>query len=93
MVYRGHVANGTIQLDTDAVLPEGTEVEVAVLSETDSNSNNVEGDGLRVAQEPDALNWDDLIPVPPDRPGGRLPVRLVMAGRDKPLPADDPWAE
>lgn len=30
MVYRGHVRNGRIELEEDAQLPEGAEVEVAV---------------------------------------------------------------
>ena len=33
MVYHGHVANGAIQLDPDVILPEGAEVQVAVLGQ------------------------------------------------------------
>jgi hypothetical protein len=33
MVYRGHVRNGRIELDKDVRLPEGAQVEVAVVSE------------------------------------------------------------
>src|SRR3990167_5973479 len=43
--------------------------------------------------EPDVLDWDNLIPVPPPRPGGHVRVRLKKAGRDHPLPAEDPWAK
>jgi len=44
-------------------------------------------------QDQDVLNWDNLIPVAPDRPCGRIQVRLKKARRDKPAPADDPWAK
>ena len=43
--------------------------------------------------EDEAIEWEDLIPEPPARPSGRIPVRLTKAGRDKPLPAENPWAE
>jgi hypothetical protein len=42
MVYRGHVENGTIRLDTEVVLPEGAEVQVAVLSQGDSAAEETE---------------------------------------------------
>lgn len=51
------------------------------------------GTGLTAESTPDVLNWDNLIPIPPHRPGGRLRAHLKMAGRDQPLPADDPWAK
>lgn len=41
----------------------------------------------------DVLDWEDLIPVAPARPGGKIQVRLKRRGRDRPLPAEDPWAE
>lgn len=44
-------------------------------------------------QDQDVLNWDNLIPVAPDRPSGRIQVRLKKARKDKPAPADDPWAK
>jgi hypothetical protein len=44
-------------------------------------------------REPNVLDWDNLIPVPPPRPGGRVKVRLKKVGRGKPLPAEDPWAK
>ena len=43
--------------------------------------------------EDEAIEWEDLIPEAPARPSGRIPVRLRKAGRDKPLPAENPWAE
>jgi hypothetical protein len=71
--------------------PSEAEVVVAALRRyRDSDACST---GELVDHEPDVLNWDDLIPVPPDRPGGPLPVRFAMAGRDKPLPADDPWVK
>jgi hypothetical protein len=39
------------------------------------------------------LNDEVLIDVAPDRPGGKIRVRFVHAGRSIPIPADDPWAE
>jgi hypothetical protein len=47
----------------------------------------------RGGEEADVLDWDDLIPVAPPRPRGRLRVHLKKAGTDEPLPADDPWAK
>ena len=44
-------------------------------------------------EDEDVLNWDDLIPVAPARPSGRIRVRVKKARRDKPAPAEDPWAE
>ena len=44
-------------------------------------------------QDEDVLNGDDLIPVAPARPGGRIRVRVKKAQRDKPAPAEDPWAK
>jgi len=44
-------------------------------------------------QEPDVLNDDVLIEVPPDRPCGTIRVKLAYEGRSIPIPADDPWAE
>lgn len=41
----------------------------------------------------EVLNWDNLIPVPPNRPGGRVRVKLKKLGRDTPFPAEDPWAK
>ena len=43
-------------------------------------------------EEDDVLNWDNLIPVAPARPSGRIKVRLKNLGRDRPQPAEDPWA-
>ena len=40
----------------------------------------------------DVLSWDNLIPVAPPRPGGRIRVRLRKVQRDHPPPAEDPWA-
>jgi hypothetical protein len=45
------------------------------------------------AARDDVLDWDNLIPVPPVRPGGRIQIRLKKARRDLPLPAEDPWAK
>jgi len=42
---------------------------------------------------PDVLDWENLIAVAPVRPTGRIQVRLRKAGRDQPLPAEDPWAK
>jgi hypothetical protein len=41
----------------------------------------------------EVLESADLIPIPPERPSGKISVRLRKAGRDKPLPAENPWAE
>ena len=43
-------------------------------------------------EEDDVLNWDNLIPVAPPRPSGHIKVRLKNLGRDRPQPAEDPWA-
>ncbi len=43
-------------------------------------------------EEDDVLNWDNLIPVAPARPSGRIKVRLKNCGRNRPQPAEDPWA-
>ena len=43
-------------------------------------------------EEDDVLNWDNLIPVAPVRPSGRVEVRLKNLGRDRPQPAEEPWA-
>ncbi len=45
------------------------------------------------AVTPDVLDWDNLIPAAPARPGGRIQVRLKRTRRDQPLPAEDPWAK
>ena len=45
------------------------------------------------AGQHDVLDWDNLIPVAPARPTGRIRVRLKKARRDEPLPAEDPWAK
>lgn len=42
-------------------------------------------------EEDDVLDWDNLIPVAPVRPSGRIKVRLKNLGRDRPQPAEDPW--
>ncbi len=69
---------------------EAAVVVAAIRSYRDSDANESE---KPVQDDPDVLNWDDLIPVAPDQPGRRVPVRLTMLGPDKPLPADDPWAK
>jgi len=46
-----------------------------------------------VPDDQELLNWDDLIPTAPPRRGGRIQVLLKKARRDKPLPAEDPWAK
>ncbi len=43
-------------------------------------------------EEEDVLDWDNLIPVAPVRPSGRIKVRLKNLGRDRPQPAEGPWA-
>jgi hypothetical protein len=43
-------------------------------------------------EENDVLDWDNLIPVAPARPNGRIKVRIKNLGRDRPQPAEDPWA-
>lgn len=43
--------------------------------------------------QPDVLDWENLIPLAPARPGGKIQVQLKRRGRDRPLPAEDPWAE
>ena len=45
------------------------------------------------AGQEDVLGWENLIPVAPARPGGRIQVRLKKTRRDQPLPAEDPWAK
>ncbi len=37
--------------------------------------------------EREALDWDNLIPVPPTRPGGRIKARLKMAPPEQPAAA------
>ena len=75
------VANGKFPSETDVV--------VAAVRHYRNSDGFVEP----IARDSDVLNWDNLIPVPPDRPGGRLHARVTSAGRDTPLPADDPWAK
>ena len=43
--------------------------------------------------EDEGIEVDNLIPVPPDRPSGKISVKLNSSGRDKPVPAEDPWAD
>ena len=38
------------------------------------------------------LDWDFAIEAEPKRPKGTITVTLQFAGRDKPLPEEDPWA-
>ena len=38
------------------------------------------------------LDWDFAIEAEPKRPKGTIEVTLQFAGRDKPLPEEDPWA-
>ena len=40
----------------------------------------------------DVLSWDNLIPVAPPRPSGRIRVRLKKVQRDDRPCAEDPWA-
>ena len=41
----------------------------------------------------DTLDWDVWIEAPPPRPTGTILVKLEFAGRGKPAPVEDPWAE
>jgi hypothetical protein len=50
-------------------------------------------EAMATPEEMDNLNDDVMIAVAPDRPCGTIRVKLVYAGRSKPIPADDPWAE
>ena len=43
-------------------------------------------------REDDVLESDNLIPVPPQRAIRTRKVRLIKRGKDRPQPADDPWA-
>ena len=38
------------------------------------------------------LDWEFAIEAEPKRPKGTIHVTLQFAGRDKPLPEEDPWA-
>ena len=59
----------------------------------DSVPGNTDADSTDTPYEnEDVLNWDNLIPVAPPRPGGRIQVRLKKAQRDGARPAEDPWA-
>ena len=71
-------------------LNEGDVVVEAVrrYRDSDPGSGNVTAEHVS-----DTLNWDDLIPIPPPRPSGRVHIRVKMVGRDQPLPAEDPWAK
>jgi hypothetical protein len=50
-------------------------------------------EATRMAEEMGILNDDVMIDVAPDRPCGTIRVKLVYAGRSRPIPADDPWAD
>ena len=43
--------------------------------------------------ERDVLDWGNLIPTPPTRPGGRIKARLKKAPPEQPASAEDPWAK
>lgn len=65
-----------------------------LLMTTDSQSPT----GTHTTREPSlpvsvAVDADDLIPVAPDRRRGKISVQLKKTGRDRPLPAENPWAE
>jgi Arc/MetJ-type ribon-helix-helix transcriptional regulator len=77
------VASGKFLNEADVVVE-------AVRRYRDSDASATE---VIAEHEYDTLNWDDLIPVPPARPSGRVRVRVKMVGRDQPLPAEDPWAK
>ena len=42
MTYRGHVENGTVQLDNMPTLPEGAQVEVRLLTENSPHEGDKE---------------------------------------------------
>ena len=75
MVYRGHVANGIIQLEGSVILPEGAEVRVELA--TDPNDEEFRGS---IEQKLDRLasfpaNWD--------REGApRIDSAIIRAARD-----------
>jgi Arc/MetJ-type ribon-helix-helix transcriptional regulator len=71
----------------------GSEADVVVAAIRRYRDSDPGLGGQSAEHEPDILNWDDLIPTPPDRPSGRVHVRLKMVGRDRPLPAEDPFAK
>ena len=50
---------------------------------------------LQLPQSPeeDILDWETAIEPAPSRPSGWIEVSLEFAGRSKPLPEEDPWAE
>jgi hypothetical protein len=80
------VAMGKYPSEADLVV-------VAVRRFRDSNGDMPQCREHGAEDHQDVLNWDNLIPVPPERPGGRICVNLKSAGRDRPLPAENPWAE
>ena len=45
------------------------------------------------ADDEEILDWDVVIPTPPPRSAGKIPVQLRYLGRGKPLPVEAPWAE
>jgi hypothetical protein len=47
----------------------------------------------QAAEEMAILNDDVMIDIAPDRPCGKIRVKLVYGGRSTPIPADDPWAD
>jgi hypothetical protein len=59
-------------------------------SQTSAVTQTIGEQSLKVNKASDA---DDLIPVAPDRPHGKISVQLKKTGRDTPLPAENPWAE
>jgi Arc/MetJ-type ribon-helix-helix transcriptional regulator len=79
------VASGKFPNETDAVVAA-----VRQYRDSDAAPGPTEGTAEDAS---DTLNWDDLIPEPPTRPSGRVRVRLKTAGRDRPLPAEDPWVK
>ena len=77
------VASGKFLNEADVVVAA-----VRQYRDSDSGLGDVTAENVS-----DTLNWDDLIPIPPARPSGRVHVRLKMVGRDRPLPAEDPFAK
>ena len=69
------------------------ETEVVVAAVRQFRDSETVSDDIPDLQSLDTMNWDDLIPVPPERPSGRIQVRLKGMGRDRPSPAENPFAE
>ena len=71
-----------------SVAGNGEEQEAA-----DTKAKQPASDCPKAADTEDALDWDAWTSTPPRRRTGTIRAKPQHAGRARPMPADDPWAE